>query len=369
MDELNLSLLVGTNEAFSTDRDVCQSELFSSHFQLNSSDSAMGASPFFGTDDSCPSWYHQIQAVPTSMSPKCACHALSLLYPDAHKSSVLETATLNQMAPSKQLEEDRRKSFVPQISKTESYAGKSLKFIHFQGPQHLSEEFESQNYELASARSNSTTHSEQERPQTQNHYSTNITSAPQRITSTKNDGTGSAPHDPSRLHSASSSTDGSNCVPISPPSGVRLVSTSNPKSTAYLEKRFEHIMDIVEEAGFDSIDSMVSCYYTTKFPVNSICASAQALSRRRYLRKFLEDLRNDATTWDVTEAHGYVEGIMGSALSVCSEELARFRSYMSEDGENFEGLQKVREAFLGADISGSLKGEKRFLKERVSIEF
>jgi len=185
----------------------------------------------------------------------------------------------------------------------------------------------------------------------------------------KNDETTHEPPKSRRLDYGSSSSNRSSSIAKSPLSNGPSISASVSKSTTNLEKNFERIIDIVEEAGFDSIDSMVSCYYTTKFSPNSLCASAQTLSRRRYLRKFLEDLRHHAKGWDVGEAHGYQEGIMTSAGSVCSEELEKLRIGMREVAEDFERLQNILERFPGADVCGSLKEEKRYLKERVSFEF
>jgi hypothetical protein len=112
---------------------------------------------------------------------------------------------------------------------------------------------------------------------------------------------------------------------------------------------------------------MAACYYTMTFSPNSLCASAQALSRRRYLRKFLEDVRQGARGWNVGEAQGYQEGIVGSAVSVCVEELGRLREGMSGEGGSVESVRRIREAVLDREMIGGLREEKRLLKERVGI--
>jgi hypothetical protein len=129
------------------------------------------------------------------------------------------------------------------------------------------------------------------------------------------------------------------------------------------ETRFDRILEVIEEAGFDSIDNMASCYYTTKFSPSSLCASAQSLSRRRHLRRFLEDVREDARTWEQGEAQGYQEGILGSAVSVCIDELRRFKE--NRESEGGKGLKKVLETVFDREKLGDLKEEKRIMREKV----
>ncbi|MCJ1403420.1 hypothetical protein MMC11_006643 [Xylographa trunciseda] len=86
-------------------------------------------------------------------------------------------------------------------------------------------------------------------------------------------------------------------------------------SPTNLETRFEHILDAVNEAGFDSIDNMP---HTTLH-------LAQATSRSRNLRRVLATLRESAVHWTSAEAQGYREEIVRSAETIYVEEVRDLR--------------------------------------------
>lgn len=98
------------------------------------------------------------------------------------------------------------------------------------------------------------------------------------------------------------------------------------KSQRDTGKNFERILDIVEEAGFDSIDSMAGHYYSAKFEANSITHMAQANSRSRNLRRLLQTQQKTSTEWTKQETQAYEEEIVRSATSICHNELRVFRA-------------------------------------------
>jgi hypothetical protein len=143
--------------------------------------------------------------------------------------------------------------------------------------------------------------------------------------------------------------------------------TTERTASADLETRFERIFDVIEEAGFDSIDSMAACYYTTTFSPNSPCASAQSLSRRRHLRKFLEDIRESARGWDAGESRGYQEGIIKCTTSVYTDELGCIKNDLGRAGAvaRVDSMKRIRDAVLDEETVRLLKDEKRLLREKV----
>lgn len=103
--------------------------------------------------------------------------------------------------------------------------------------------------------------------------------------------------------------------------------TSAPVSEG---EKFERILDAVEEAGFDSIDTMAAQYYSTEFPPDSSSQLAQAISRSRDLRRLLQTLQKTAKTWSPQETQAYQEEIVRSAGSICLDELRMFRERQAD---------------------------------------
>ena len=97
-----------------------------------------------------------------------------------------------------------------------------------------------------------------------------------------------------------------------------------------LGSEFERILDVVEEAGFDSIDMMAAQYYSAKFKPNSTSQLAQANSRSRDLRRLLQALHKTAKQWSKQETQAYEEEIVRSAKSICLEELRLFRERQAD---------------------------------------
>lgn len=163
-----------------------------------------------------------------------------------------------------------------------------------------------------------------------------------------------------------------------------------PPTSLSLETRFERILELVEEAGFDTLDGMAAAYYTAKFQPDSRAHYAQFQSRTRYLRPFLQALNINSTDWPRREAAGYKDGIARSAVGVYVEELAGLRqrqqqqttretgspaSTGSSDGPDTASLgsrravtfaEKFRQFFMAVDASQGFKRDSQVFREQVS---
>lgn len=162
-----------------------------------------------------------------------------------------------------------------------------------------------------------------------------------------------------------------------------------PLTSFSLEARFERILELVEEAGFDTLDGMAAAYYTAKFQPDSRAYYAQSQSRTRYLRPFLQALNVNSTDWPRREAAGYKDGIARSAVGVYVEELAGLRqrqqqqqtreagspaSTGSSDGPDTASLggrraatfaEKFRQFFMAVDASQGVKGDSQVFRQQV----
>ena len=103
--------------------------------------------------------------------------------------------------------------------------------------------------------------------------------------------------------------------------------SNGPQEAAHtdLGNKFEQILDVVEHAGFDSIDTMAAQYYSAEFEANSTSQLAQANSRSRDLRRLLQTLQKTAKAWSRQEKQAYQEEIVRSANSICQDELHAFQ--------------------------------------------
>lgn len=120
---------------------------------------------------------------------------------------------------------------------------------------------------------------------------------------------------------------------------------------------FERILDVIEEAGFDSIDMMAAQYYSAKFQPNSTSQLAQANSRSRDLRRLLQTLQKTAMEWNKHETQAYEEEILRSAKSICLDELRMFRERQA-DRLRRSSISRT-ESTTGSSSSSSLTGQNR----------
>ena len=79
-----------------------------------------------------------------------------------------------------------------------------------------------------------------------------------------------------------------------------LTATDEPQKSATatdLGSEFEHILDVIEEAGIESIDMMAAQYYIANFAPNSTSQLAQANSSSRDLCRLLQTLQSATQDW------------------------------------------------------------------------
>lgn len=144
---------------------------------------------------------------------------------------------------------------------------------------------------------------------------------------------------------------------------VPIIASHEPEDSSppflSLETRFERILELVEESGFDSLDRMAAAYYTAKFQPDSRARYAQSQSRTRYLRPLLQTLSTNNTGWPRRESAGYKDGIARSAEAVYVEELAAFRQRQQQ--------QQIREPGSPASTGSSDDADKSILGERRAV--
>ncbi|KAJ8130249.1 hypothetical protein O1611_g3380 [Lasiodiplodia mahajangana] len=126
----------------------------------------------------------------------------------------------------------------------------------------------------------------------------------------------------------------------------------------------ERVLEVIEEAGFDGVDSMTTAYYTTRFPPGSSLHSAQATSRRRHLKRLLNALHESAKSWDPQEAQSFREGIMRNAEDIVIKEMHSLdlNHITSIRSDGVFGL--IDSALASEDSHCALKENKRVFKEQ-----
>lgn len=141
---------------------------------------------------------------------------------------------------------------------------------------------------------------------------------------------------------------------------------------------------MIEEAGFDSIDSMVTTYYTAQFSDQSIMHPMQASSRTRRLRTLLTALQADQLSWTDREKYAYSEEVTRAAEQIYSAEIREqsptllrrgSTSYRSADehaaeqqSSSHEGVaQRIIEILSGPDAADVLHRERCALQNRVQL--
>lgn len=77
---------------------------------------------------------------------------------------------------------------------------------------------------------------------------------------------------------------------------------------ASLEDRFEMILETCRAAGYHSIDSMATEYYTASFPRNSYLAATQSRSRSQDLPDLLDNLYAASTAWGQERQNSWAFG-------------------------------------------------------------
>ena len=145
-------------------------------------------------------------------------------------------------------------------------------------------------------------------------------------------------------------------------------------STHSLESRFEHILDAVEEAGFDSIESMAVEYYSASFQPDAMPHWAQSHSRSRSLRRFLAALYDSARGWSREDARGYREEILRSAEGIYCEEVLRLPrdKTAAAPATGLEGasfgyqMTKLKTLLDSQELAQEIQHDRKVLRQQVS---
>ncbi|MCJ1386324.1 hypothetical protein MMC17_009450 [Xylographa soralifera] len=116
---------------------------------------------------------------------------------------------------------------------------------------------------------------------------------------------------------------------------------------------FKEMLSITQAAGFDSFDSLVLRYYTSKFEKNSIPDIAQRRSRGRNLHRVLKALHKSSMTWTTWEARGYREKIFEAAESIYVADFERLESSIRKKLKPNRSGENKFPPFSSASSSGS----------------
>ncbi|KAA8645335.1 uncharacterized protein ATNIH1004_006754 [Aspergillus tanneri] len=92
---------------------------------------------------------------------------------------------------------------------------------------------------------------------------------------------------------------------------------------ATLQLRLEKALISIEEAGFASIEDLVTDYYTRQFSKDTTLAAAQSYSRSRRLRHLLHALHENTRTWSEREVTGYQESVIRAAEEILRNEIQK----------------------------------------------
>ena len=109
--------------------------------------------------------------------------------------------------------------------------------------------------------------------------------------------------------------------PVSPIIDVRLKGDGKPllvlPDDASIKQRFDYVSLCAKTAGFKSLESMISSYYTSNFQEEvPALASSQRLDRNRQLPRLLAEICDSMSTWSSWEARGCKEELLKVAETV-----------------------------------------------------
>jgi hypothetical protein len=130
--------------------------------------------------------------------------------------------------------------------------------------------------------------------------------------------------------------------------------------------RLERVLEAIDEAGFDSVDSMVAAYYTSTIPPRSPIHSAQTLSKQRHLKRLLASLHESAKSWNAQELQSFREGIMRSAEDILIDEMQALDLNSIKEVRSGEVFGKLESLFASKESQEVTKENKRVFKVRVS---
>lgn len=141
--------------------------------------------------------------------------------------------------------------------------------------------------------------------------------------------------------------------------GSRPLWDASPGATAPLEDRFDFLFNLMQHAGFGSVDNLLETWYTGDFDDASPLRQEQRLSRHRGLTALLARLRDATDGWSKWERWGYREETLLGAESILQAEFAKLTQGQGQLSQHVAGL--------GRDRVEATKGLKRCLQREVGL--
>lgn len=112
--------------------------------------------------------------------------------------------------------------------------------------------------------------------------------------------------------------------PVSSTGGIQLKGDEKPSPVlpddASMKQRFAYVSLCAKNAGFKSLESMISSYYTSNFQGTPALASSQRLDRNRQLPRLLGEICDSMNTWSAWEARGCKEELLKVAETMFLKE-------------------------------------------------
>ena len=137
------------------------------------------------------------------------------------------------------------------------------------------------------------------------------------------------------------------------PSPPPLIHNGTERELPSMDSRLEHVLQFLQSVKFDSIDSLVSSYYTAELRERSTLQVAQEASRIKGLPQVLEDLQVNSGSWSMRESYAYRDMTIRSAGQLIADELDRLsRKKYSCEIELQHHLSRVPSPPGPSDVSG-----------------
>ncbi|KIM92749.1 hypothetical protein OIDMADRAFT_36373 [Oidiodendron maius Zn] len=137
------------------------------------------------------------------------------------------------------------------------------------------------------------------------------------------------------------------------PSPSPLIHNGTERELPSIDSRLEHVLQFLQSVKFDSIDSLVSSYYTAELRERSTLQVAQEASRIKGLPQVLEDLQVNSGSWSMRESYPYRDMTIRSAGQLIADELDRLsRKKYSCEIELQHHLSRVPSQPGPSDVSG-----------------
>jgi hypothetical protein len=142
-------------------------------------------------------------------------------------------------------------------------------------------------------------------------------------------------------------------------SSDRSGTTHGSHGNLSLAEKIQSVLSATHDAGFDSLESFVSLYYTSDLTAFPNLANARRLSRNRGLPAILVEVRKNLPLWTEWEQQRYKEEVLRSAETILKTECielssnGRLRDLVCNVGQS----KKRNPRSLLAEMSTNLQNE------------